>query len=406
MRPETNATALPDKTTIDKKLCDAFGLKNLTPPPHRLAATSTRSELTTAEKSRQNRSLVLYLGRDPARRAQNLAEARPQPRTPSPPLPDLQLQLQHHLQQHHPAHSFRGQLQPRLQQKRVTTAQLLQRQSVIERTPANQLRLRRTINRHISDFGGDVSRTLTALTLVMKGTTVVRYAAALARDHPELSSEVAPYINYGRKMAATVRGRPVQAPRFAVEDFAKLLHNLQHKPLIRDALILLFASASRAADLQHFDPEPVTDHHAQVWRIRMVVTEEEDGGLHAPKSDRNGTKRISKWIPQHSLITLHRLWPHYRDLYPVMKQIGCTPHSIRGTAIKTLEEWGYPETQITCLTCHAMQTSVAHYSSLTVNDPGARMALEMSHRLLTLLQTTMALTSPSSSTTGMNPPSF
>jgi hypothetical protein len=89
----------------------------------------------------------------------------------------------------------------------------------------------------------------------------------------------------------------------------------------------------------------------------------------------------------------------------VMKSIGCTPHSIRGSAIKILEEWGYPEQDILCLTCHAMTTSLAHYSSLTVNCPGARKALEMSHKLLSLLQTTMNLTSPSPSTTGMNPPS-
>ena len=128
--------------------------------------------------------------------------------------------------------------------------------------------------------------------------------------------------------------------------------------------------------------------HASIVRVRAHVQE-----------------LINKKIPRHNLIKLHPRWPSYRELYTVMKQIGCTPHSIRGTAITILEEWGYPETQITCLTCHAMQTSVAHYSSLTVNDPGARMALEMSHKLLTLLQTTMALTSLSSSTTGTNPPS-
>jgi hypothetical protein len=138
----------------------------------------------------------------------------------------------------------------------------------------------------------------------------------------------------------------------------------------------------------------------------MVVTVQEDGGLHAPKSDRLATKRITKWIPQHSLIQMHPSWPSYRALHTVMKQIGCTPHSIRGTAIKILEDWGYPEEAIACLTCHAKKTNVAHYSSLSVNDPGARLALEMSHRLLTLLQTAMNPTSPpSSSTTGTNPPS-
>jgi hypothetical protein len=269
----------------------------------------------------------------------------------------------------------------------------------------SQIRLRQTINKHIEDFNGDAPRTFAAMTLGMKGSTVVRYAAAYARDHPEQAHEITPYINYGRKMAATVRGRPAQAPRFQVDDFAKLLHRLRSQPLVRDALILLFASASRAADLQHFHPEEVRDQDARVWRIRMMVAEEEDGALHAPKSDRFGTKKITKWIPQHSLIRLHTKWPAYKDLYPVMKSIGCTPHSIRGSAIKILEEWGYPEQDILCLTCHAMTTSLAHYSSLTVNCPGARKALEMSHKLLSLLQTTMNLTSPSPSTTGMNPPS-
>jgi hypothetical protein len=233
---------------------------------------------------------------------------------------------------------------------------------------------------------------------------VVRYAATWAKDHPDRADEVAPYIGYGHKMSATVRGRPVQATRFAIEDFARLLLNLL-QPRLRDALILLFASASRAIDLQHFYPELEKDQDAHVWRIRMVVTEEEDGFLHAPKSDLRGTKRITKWIPQHSLIKLHHtIWPTWRELYPVMKQIGCTPHSIRGTAIKILEEWGYTETAITCLTCHAQTTSVAHYSSLSVNCPGSRLALEMSHKLLTLLQTTMAQSSRLPSTTGTSPP--
>jgi hypothetical protein len=292
-----------------------------------------------------------------------------------------------------------------LKNARITTAHITKRQSVIERTPVTQLRLRQTINKHINDFNGDAQRTFAAMTLGMKGSTVVRYAAAYARDHPERAHEITPYISYGRKMAATVHGRPAQAPRFEVETFVRLLHSLRDRPLIRDALILLFASASRAADLHHFDPEEVTDQDARVWRIRMVVAEEEDGVLHAPKSDRFGTKKITKWIPQHNLIRLHTKWPTYKELYPVMKNIGCTPHSIRGSAIKILEEWGYTEQDILCLTCHAMTTSLAHYSSLTVNCPGARKALEMSHKLLSLLQTTMTLRFPLPSTTGMNPPS-
>jgi hypothetical protein len=335
----------------------------------------------------------LYVGTNPLRREQNKAELRAFINThqlPAHEVPDNNS-------------TFRGRLQSRLQQQRVTNTQITQRQSVIERLSKTQLQLRRTLNNHIRDFDGDIPRTLSAMSLVMKGSTLTRYAAALKAQHPERAHELTPYINYGRKMAATVRGRPVQAPRFNMRDFAGLLQN--QPSVIRDALVLLFASASRAADLQHFDPTQVQSQGASVWRILMAVTEEEDGELHAPKSDRFGTKRITKWIPQHSLIRLHPQWPSYRALYAAMKQIGCTPHSIRGTAIRILEDWGYPEEAIACLTCHAKKTNVAHYSSLSVNDPGARLALEMSHRLLTLLQMAMTPAPPSPSTTGTNPPS-
>jgi hypothetical protein len=301
---------------------------------------------------------------------------------------------------------FRGQLQKRLRQDRVSDTQITQRQSVIERLPKSHIRLRQTINRHVNDFDGDAPRAFAAMSIVMKGSSLTRYAGAYVKDHPETADQMRRYVDYGRKKAATVTGRPVQAPRFDINLFANHLLTLHDQPAIRDALILLFASASRAADLQHFDPTEVQSGPVTVWRFQMVVTEEEDGALHAPKSDRFATKKITKWIPQHNLIRLHPLWPSYRTLYPVMKQIGCTPHSIRGTAVRLLEDWGYPEESIACLTCHAKKTGVANYSSLNVNDPGARLALEMSHRLLTLLQTTMNRTSPSPSTTGTNPPSF
>jgi hypothetical protein len=358
-----------------------------------ISSTQRGGEPTQQPEQPTPQRLVLRLGTNPLRREQNRAELRAFINTYQQPA--------HEAPDNNSA--FRGRLQSRLQQQRVTSAQITHRQSVIERLSKSQLQLRRTLNNHIRNFDGDISRTLSAISLVMKGSTLTRYAAALKAQHPDRAHELTPYINYGRKMAATVRGRPVQAPRFNMSDFAGLVRN--QPCLIRDALILLFASASRAADLQHFDPTQVQSQGGRVWRILMAVTEEEDGELHAPKSDRFATKRITKWIPQHSLIQLHPTWPSYRALYSVMKQIGCTPHSIRGTAIQILEDWGYPEEAIACLTCHAKKTSVAHYSSLSVNDPGARLALEMSHRLLTLLQAAMNPTSHSPSTTGTNPPS-
>jgi hypothetical protein len=128
----------------------------------------------------------LYVGTNPLRREQNKAELRAFINThqlPAHEVPDNNS-------------TFRGRLQSRLQQQRVTNTQITQRQSVIERLSKTQLQLRRTLNNHIRDFDGDIPRTLSAMSLVMKGSTLTRYAAALKAQHPERAHELTPYINY------------------------------------------------------------------------------------------------------------------------------------------------------------------------------------------------------------------
>ena len=233
-----------------------------------------------------------------------------------------------------------------------------------------QVKFANLITRHLQNHDNNPGQFLAAASLVYTPSTTVRYARAAKKVlPPHHAPAVKNAERYARRMMGTARGAPRQAVRFSAAQFVDLV-NRTRCPRMRDTLILLFVTASRAADLPHFEPIPHPDHNPPLWRIKLIVTEDGDV-FHAPKSDQTGSRQVSKWTPQHpQLNPCHSTWPTWRQINDQMKRIGCTAHSIRGSAINILENEGFTHDQIRCLTGHAPSdgtraTAVKHYYNLT-----------------------------------------
>jgi hypothetical protein len=264
-----------------------------------------------------------------------------------------------------------------------------------------QVKFANLITRHLQNHDNNPGQFLAAASLVYTPSTTVRYARAAKKVlPPHHAPAVKNAERYARRMMGTARGAPRQAVRFSAAQFVDLV-NRTRCPRMRDTLILLFVTASRAADLPHFEPIPHPDHNPPLWRIKLIVTEDGDV-FHAPKSDQTGSRQVSKWTPQHpQLNPCHSTWPTWRQINDQMKRIGCTAHSIRGSAINILENEGFTHDQIRCLTGHAPSdgtraTAVKHYSCHTPQEPEAQMSCRLSGILLSKLT---LLSNPSRSLT-------
>jgi hypothetical protein len=138
-------------------------------------------------------------------------------------------------------------------------------------------------------------------------------------------------------------------------------------------------TAARAADLKHMWATKVESH----WRIEFLCREEPDGELVPPKSDREATRRIIKWIPdgnydvsRAALATAS--WDHINNAIKMIFPTA-TPHSIRGSVVKILEANNFDTTQIALVTGHAVRNvpGAVSYQNHLPRDSGTKMALQM-----------------------------
>ena len=292
--------------------------------------------------------------------------------------------------------AFRPQMQDRLRQHHVTAGQIQRRLLAMQSESDSQVKFSALMVRHLERFGDDPAKFFAAASLVYAPSTVVRYAQTTRKIMPQHAESMKNVINYARKMMGTPKYAPKQAARFDLERFARFVRNTKSAEM-RDTMIILFATASRAGDLMHFLPTPYDQHNPPAWRIQMVVVQTDEDNFHSHKSDRKGTRNVSKWIPQHPLIKMHATWPPWRQVYDHMKRIDCSGHSMRGTAVNLLEEEGFTKEQIRCLTAHTPTSgnqalAVEHYSCHTPHEPDAVMSLQLSGILLSKLTLAMSQT--------------
>ena len=344
-------------------------------------ANSPSHATTTTAQSPTRPNLKLYVGRDPVRLARIRQERMAAQRVTT----DQQQPSRQPVESVPSAGLSRSQLLSRLARMKVSKRQVEARRRAIVGESASQARFARVVRNHLSAFDNDAASAFAAQSIVFRPSTTLRYAKAACRLIPEQRTVLKAVIGYAQKQMSTVRGRPKTAERFDLADFARLLRTMPNGSR-RDALILMWASASRAVDLLHFNPVLLTIGGQSVWKIELVVVEEDEHHLHAPKSDLTGKRKFIKWIPADPLIRMHEKWPTWEELYPLMKSINSTPHAIRGTAINMMEEWGEPEASILCLTAHAMRSTLASYAIRSPNDPGALTARRLSERLLLTLK--------------------
>lgn len=267
--------------------------------------------------------------------------------------------------------------------------QIPRRIAAIEKVPAALKARRQTVQRHVDRFHGDIRRAFAAMSLVLRPSTVRTYTTTLAAMQPELQRTLAPYKTYAQKAMLTVVGKPIGATVLSPLQFATLLTDTPRT--MRLALIFMWATASRAIDLQHVSTTMVQG----VWKIELLCREEEDGALIAPKSDRGALRRIVKWIRPHPAFDPVPIrWPTWSEIDVFTKRAATTPHAIRRSSIQYLESLGYTSLQISALSGHSTPSGstsnvkgVSPYLAVLPSDPGAILCATLAQALLEAIPT-------------------
>jgi hypothetical protein len=146
-----------------------------------------------------------------------------------------------------------------------------------------------------------------------------------------------------------------------------------------NTIAVMWVSASRAIDLQHFSAELV----GGFWRISLFCRDER-GGLVPPKSDQAATRLITKWLPNVPGLNLQPpRWHTWAEIRAALRPLkGATPHSIRVSAVRFLESSGFSTAEIATLTGHAPgNAGVSNYVARVAADPAAQMSLRLSRLL-------------------------
>lgn len=267
--------------------------------------------------------------------------------------------------------SFLGRLRPWVH------AQAAIRERQIFASKRKQQARRELVLRQLAHFRGNAKTMLSAMSLVCRPSTVKTAAITLATVRPDLASTTAAVKQWASLAMQRPAGRPRQARRVSPTEFSSVLRLAS--PRVRSAMILMWVTASRAIDLQHFDPEAIGD----IWRITLIPRVD-DGALIGPKSDPRGRLRLIKWVRAHPAIDPFAK-ASWEEIDSIMKQLNSTPHAIRGSAIKYLENRGYSTSEIRLLTAHAPAREAVgcqSYLNFSPNDPGARTAMRMAEELL------------------------
>lgn len=242
--------------------------------------------------------------------------------------------------------------------------------------------------RELKAFAFDPVRLLSAIAIECAASTLRTKAAVLGAVRPELKPITRQYELHGRKAMMTAEGKPKSARRFIISDFARIIPAAP--PLVARALRVLWATAGRAVDLLHLSGEKVSSSKGVWWKITLLTRVEPSGALRAPKSDQKAKRWITKWIPARPGFEPNGLTSvKWKDLDPLMKLIGCTPHSIRQTAWKTLEDEGFTHLEIAMLSGHSVireaVPAAMSYSARSPADPAATMSVRLSSILMSKL---------------------
>jgi hypothetical protein len=249
--------------------------------------------------------------------------------------------------------------------------------SIIESVRPALLARRALVERHVAHFNGDFRSAFAAMSLVLRPGTVRTYASTFAAANPQHRRQIAPYTRFARRALLTRSGRPVGATPVTPEALKDLRPRIAED--LWNTIAVMWVSASRAIDLQHFSAELV----GGFWRISLFCRDER-GGLVPPKSDQAATRLITKWLPNVPGLNLQPpRWHTWAEIRAALRPLkGATPHSIRVSAVRFLESSGFSTAEIATLTGHAPgNAGVSNYVARVAADPAALMSLRLSRLL-------------------------
>jgi hypothetical protein len=238
-----------------------------------------------------------------------------------------------------------------------------------------------TVKTHLAHFNWDPDAFLTAVSLAGSPSTLASYTSATKKIFSASGRDFSEYARHARFKKLTLEGRPRPAQALSALQLRRLIQD--SPPTAANLLKVMILTAARAADLRHIHAEKI-EHH---WRLEYLCREEENGELVPPKSDREATRRIIKWIPNGdfdlspgTLSTAN--WDQINNAIKA-KFAWATPHSIRGSVVKILEANNFDSTSIALVTGHAVRNvpGAMSYLNHLPRDLGTLKALEMTRLL-------------------------
>lgn len=237
-------------------------------------------------------------------------------------------------------------------------------------------------------FANDPDRLLASVALTCRPSTLKTKAAVLAATFPEHKDRIKPHLEWASLRMGTRVGRPLSAATFDPATFAAVCRNFPDATIAR-ACRVMWATASRTADLAHFCCEQIATRTELAWKITFEVVEVA-GRLKAAKGTQNARRTIVKWIPAHPDFTPtglnHITWAQVATL---TKTLGCTPHSIRQSASRFLEDHGFSQVERAALTGHAISgvnaPGIRAYSTVSWADPLSLLAMRQARLLIQTL---------------------
>lgn len=144
---------------------------------------------------------------------------------------------------------------------RLTTTRLLEIPKAMSQTeaqnPSTAARHQR-VETHLTRFAGDARRLAAAWAITLRPSTAATYLVTLRARRPELRRPLFPYTRWAQLAMQTPWGRVTSATHLSIAQIRALIAQAPHPA--RAALIFMWATASRAADLKHAKTETVHGH--------------------------------------------------------------------------------------------------------------------------------------------------